>query len=150
MEVYDDVELPFPDAKVAGMLCPGGPIRYAILPGSGVTRAFIVDRVVPMIKAKYGSDVAFVLGPALLWVVHSPYFGMVRATLRDDIRVAYGEIKTPGFNENPVQKVPLIICGNEGQVQMVDAPQRATTQQQDNYQLLGTIMLSEWAFKTVP
>jgi hypothetical protein len=85
-DVYDDVELPFPDAKVAGMLCPGGPIRrYAILPGSGVTQAFIVDRVVPKIKAKYGSDVAFVLGPALLWVVHSPYFSMVHATLRDDI-----------------------------------------------------------------
>ena len=122
-DVYDDVELPFPDAKVAGMLCPGGPIRYAILPGSGVTQAFIVDRIVPKMKAKYGSDVAFVLGPALLWVVNSPYFSMVPATLRDDIRVAYGEIQTPGFNENPVQKVPLIICGNEGRVQMVDAPQ---------------------------
>jgi hypothetical protein len=26
-DVYDNVELPFPDAKLAGMLCPGGPIR---------------------------------------------------------------------------------------------------------------------------
>jgi hypothetical protein len=39
-DVYDNVELPFPDAKLAGLLCPGGPICYAIMPGSGVTRAF--------------------------------------------------------------------------------------------------------------
>jgi hypothetical protein len=44
-DVYDDVELQFPDAKLAGMLCPGGPIRYGTVPGSGVTRAF---------KAKFG------------------------------------------------------------------------------------------------
>jgi hypothetical protein len=46
-DVYDDVELPFPDAKLAGLLCPGGPIRYAIMPGSGVTQNFLVDQVVP-------------------------------------------------------------------------------------------------------
>jgi hypothetical protein len=73
-DVYDNVELPFPDAKVAGMLCPGGPVCYAIIPGSGVTRSFIVDRVVPKIKAKFGGDVAYVLGTALLWVLHSPFF----------------------------------------------------------------------------
>ena len=80
-DVYDDVELPFPDAKLAGMLCPGGPIRYSIVPGSGVTRAFIVDRVVPRIKAKFGGDVAYVFGTALLWVLHSPYFVMMPAML---------------------------------------------------------------------
>jgi hypothetical protein len=72
-DIYDDVELPFPDAKLAGMLCPGGPIRYGIVPGSGVTRAFIVDRVVPKIGAKFGGDVAYVFGTALLWVLHSPF-----------------------------------------------------------------------------
>jgi hypothetical protein len=132
-DVYDDVELPFPDAKLAGLLCPGGPIRYAIMPGSGVTRAFIVDRVVPKIKAKFGGDVAYVLGTALLWVLHSPYFAMMPAMLRDDIRIAYADVKPAGFNENPMQKIPLIICGNEGRVHMVDAPQgfHAAIQQQD-------------------
>ena len=122
-DVYDDVELPFPDAKLAGMLCPGGPIRYAIVPGSGVTRGFIVDRVVPKIKAKFGGDVAYVFGSALLWVLHSPFFLLMPALLRDDIRMAYADVKPAGFNENPMQKVPLIICGNEGRVHMVDAPQ---------------------------
>ena len=122
-DVYDDVELPFPDAKLAGLLCPGGPIRYAIMPGSGVTRAFLVDRVVPRIKAKFGSDVAYVLGGAVLWALYSPYYRMMPGWLRDDIRLAYADVKPDGFNENPMQKIPLIICGNEGRVHMVDAPQ---------------------------
>jgi hypothetical protein len=33
------------------------------------------------------------------------------AMLRDDIRLAYAEIKPAGFNENPMQKIPIIICG---------------------------------------
>ena len=122
-DVYDDVELPFPDAKLAGMLCPGGPIRYAIVPGSGVTRGFIVDRVVLKIKAKFGGDVAYVFGTALLWVLHSPFFLLMPALLRDEIHSAYADVKPAGFNENPMQKVPLIICGNEGRVHMVDALQ---------------------------
>jgi hypothetical protein len=47
---------------------------------------------------------------------------MVPPFMRDDIRLCYDEVKTAGFTENPVQKVPLIICGNEGRVHMVDAP----------------------------
>lgn len=43
--------------------------------------------------------------------------------MRDDIRVRYEDVKTAGFTGNPVQKVPLIICGNEGRVHMVDAPE---------------------------
>jgi hypothetical protein len=122
-DVYDDVKLPFPDAKLAGLLCPGGPIRYAIMAGSGVTRASIEDRVVPKIKAKFGRDVAYVLGSAILWVLHSPYFAMMPAMLRDDIRAAYADVRPAAFNKNPMQKIPLIICGNEGRVHMVDAPQ---------------------------
>jgi hypothetical protein len=103
-DVYNNVELPFPDAKLAGLLCPGGPICYATMPGPGVTRAFIDDCVVPKIKAKFGGDVAYVLGTAILWVLHSPYFKMMPAMLRDDIRIAYADVKPADFNENPMQK----------------------------------------------
>jgi hypothetical protein len=93
------------------------------MPGSGVTRAFLVDQVVPQIKAKFGSDVAYVLGGAVLWALYSPYFRMMPGWLRDNIRLAYADVKPDGFNENLMQKNPLIICGNEGRVHMVDAPQ---------------------------
>jgi hypothetical protein len=35
-DVYDGIELPFPDAKVAGKLCIGGPCKYVVKEGSGV------------------------------------------------------------------------------------------------------------------
>jgi hypothetical protein len=50
---------------------------------------------------------------------------MMPAMLRDDIRIAYADVKPAGFNENPMQKIPIIICGNEGRVHMVDAQQGA-------------------------
>jgi hypothetical protein len=67
-----------------------------------------------------------------LWVLHSPYFARMPAMLRDDIRSAYAGVKPAGFNENPMQKIALIICGNEGGVHMVDAPKgfHAAIQQQ--------------------
>jgi hypothetical protein len=158
-DVYDNVELPFPDAKLAGLLCPGGPIRYAIMPGSGVTQAFTVDQVVPQIKAKFGSDAAYVLGGAVLWALHSPYFRMMPGWLRDNIRLAYADVKPDGFNENLMQKIPLIICGNEGRVHMVDVPQgfhAGVRDFKEKMELLWgraprtttTTMPSQWAFKT--
>ena len=38
---YDDVELPWPDLKVAQMLCIGGPCKYVVKSESGVNDAFI-------------------------------------------------------------------------------------------------------------
>ena len=29
-DCYDNVELPWPDVKMAGLLCPGGPCKYVI------------------------------------------------------------------------------------------------------------------------
>jgi hypothetical protein len=93
------------------------------MPGSGVTWAFLVDRVIPQIKAKFGSDVAYVLGGAVLWALHSPYFRMMPGWLRDVIRLAYANVKPDRFNKNLKQKNPLITCRKEGRVHMVDAPQ---------------------------
>jgi hypothetical protein len=117
------LEMAFPDAKITGLLCPGGLIYYAIMPGSGVTRNFLVDQVVPRIKVKFGSEIAYVLGGAVLWALYSPYYRMMPGWLRDSIRLAYADVKPDRFNENLMQKIPLIICRNEGCVHMVDAPQ---------------------------
>jgi hypothetical protein len=126
-------------------MCSGGPISYGIVPGSGVTQAFIVDHVMPKIKAKFGGDVAYVFGTALLWVLHSPFFIMMPSMLRDDIRSAYADVKPKGFNENPMQK------DSNHYLQM---PLRAITQAYNNKMELGeltttpSITPSQWAFKT--
>ena len=75
---YEDVELPYPDAKVAGKLCVGGPARYMIKEGSGVTLAFILLHVTPEIKNRLGDDIALTLGHCLLWAVCSSKASDVR------------------------------------------------------------------------
>jgi hypothetical protein len=69
----------------------------------------------------------------------SPYYRMMPGTLRGDIRIAYADIKPEGFNENPIRKILLIICRNEGRVHMVDAPQgfHAGLQAQDGAVMVG-------------
>jgi hypothetical protein len=52
-DVYDESELPFPDAKVAGKLCIGGPCKYIIVDGSGVTADFLLEHVVPSIRTRF-------------------------------------------------------------------------------------------------
>ena len=67
-DVYVDVELPYPDAKVAGRLCVGGPCKYVLKEGSGVTDNFLLEHVVrnTRTRTRYSDDVAKVLGKALL------------------------------------------------------------------------------------
>ena len=57
-DVYDDIELPFPDAKVAGKLCVGRPCKYVIKDGSGVTDDFLLQHVVPNICTRFPAEVA--------------------------------------------------------------------------------------------
>jgi hypothetical protein len=68
-DVYDDIELLFPDAKVAGKLCIGEPCKYVIRDGSGVTDAFLLQHVVPNIQKRFSADVALVLAKPLLWMI---------------------------------------------------------------------------------
>ena len=51
-DVYDDVELPYPDAKVAEKLCGGGPCFYVSDPGLDATmmNTFVLSHVVPNIR----------------------------------------------------------------------------------------------------
>ena len=69
-DVYDDNQLPYVDAKVAGMLCPGGACSYSIRESSPVTEDWILENVVPNIAASsYGRTLAKLLGKALLWTI---------------------------------------------------------------------------------
>jgi hypothetical protein len=69
--VYDDVELNWPDAKVTSQLCVGGPCKYVVKEGAGVSNNFILQHVVPSICTRFSDEVALVLGKALLWLVIS-------------------------------------------------------------------------------
>jgi hypothetical protein len=124
-DVYDDVELPFPDAKVAGMLCMGGPCRYQVLEESGVTDVFILHYVTPHVRIRSGDATAIILGRALLWYAFSePGATDIPLDILNRIREAYGAIATNNLPDgtNPVKKIPLVITGHEGEVYIDDIP----------------------------
>ena len=123
-DVYDDVELPYPDAKVAAMNCIGGPCKYVLRDDSGVDRDFILEHVTPRIRSVFGDNVAAVLGTALLWYAFTTEGEQdIPQNLQQRITHAYSNI--PGCLQvgvSPVRKVPIIVSGNEGEVYMDELP----------------------------
>ena len=110
-DVYDNVELPFVDAEVAGMLCVGGPVRYDIKEESGLTNAFVLQHVVPGIRGRFGDGVASVLGPPLLWLTYSDGGEYIPQDIRQRIQ---NNCNLPdGFDGNPVKKSLLVITGRD-------------------------------------
>ena len=66
---YNDVELPYPDCKVAEKLCMGGPCFYLInntICSSNVPMTFILTKVVPNIRRRVPDLTAIVLVKAVL------------------------------------------------------------------------------------
>lgn len=121
-DTYIDPCLPWPDAKVASLLCKGGPCKYATREGSGVSDDWILQHVVPKIASRFPRAVALVLGRALLWLVFEDHNTDGESYLPDDlvdqVWVAYRDI--PGrvlpLIENPIKKILLLVTGDEGQV----------------------------------
>ena len=66
VDSYIDVTLLYPDAKVAAVLCVGGPIKYTVRDGVSISADWIVQFVVPNIAIHFPRALAVVLGRALL------------------------------------------------------------------------------------
>ena len=69
---YTSSTIPLPDALVAAALCKDGAIHYHLKEYCGVDTSWVCDYVTPLTTKKYGSDVAAVLGRALLWQIFDP------------------------------------------------------------------------------
>ena len=68
IDTYIDIDLPYPDAKVASVLSIlGGSIKYLEREEPNVSDAFILEYVSPLICCKLGSAVGLTLGKVLLW-----------------------------------------------------------------------------------
>ncbi|KAL3758123.1 hypothetical protein ACHAWU_004204 [Discostella pseudostelligera] len=71
---YIDDEKPYPDARVAGVLCgPRGPCKYAVKDGMAVSTDFL-EEITPNACAVLGVDVARVLALPLLWASYERTF----------------------------------------------------------------------------
>jgi hypothetical protein len=87
-DVYDDIDLPNPDAKVAGRLCIGGPCKYVLKEGSGITGNFLLEHVVPSIRTRFSDSVSKVLALPLLWSVFENDDDYLPREMADRIREA--------------------------------------------------------------
>ena len=119
VDTYIDVQLPYPDAKVAAALCVGGPCKYGLRQGSQISDNWLSEFVVPHIMQQYSRDVALTLGRALLWAAFEPSLhGYLPAALCNHIHTAYDAI--PGkvllAGENPVEKLLIVVTGYEGEL----------------------------------
>ncbi|KAI2497750.1 hypothetical protein MHU86_16745 [Fragilaria crotonensis] len=74
-DVYDDTELPYPDAKVGAVLCGGGPCIYKTNPAvdSAMMDSFVLSHVVPNARKRLPDSACLVLGKALMWMITSPF-----------------------------------------------------------------------------
>jgi hypothetical protein len=125
-DVYDDVELPYPDAKVAEKLCIGGPCYYIWSDGlnSAMMSTFVLTHVVPNLWKRVPDSTALVLGKALLWMLYSPALvPLVPEHYRDmvimELDLALGDERPAvedGVAWSPIQKVPVVVSGDNGSV----------------------------------
>ena len=106
----------FIDAKVAGMLCVNGPVKYVLKDGADLSSKWLKEHVVPRLTEYFGEDstVPLTLALPLLWAALEPSMAdKVPTALRDRIRSEYEAYRsaTDGLvvGVNPVKKVPLLI-----------------------------------------
>jgi hypothetical protein len=131
-DVYDYVELPYPDAKVAEKLCGGGACFYLPNPryDTAMLNSFVLNHVAPNVKKRLPESECLVLGRALLWLICSPLVDdYVPKDLKDKVLADWAhirggfEVDTPApliDNEeqesNPIQQVAVNVSGDHGAV----------------------------------
>ena len=116
---YVSTTVSIPDAKVAAVLCHGGPIHYHLKEDSGLSNSWVCEHIVPNITRVYGTTVGAVLGRAVLWRAMDPEDSLVLPKeWRDDIQRLYNEHggSTLDDGENPVAKIPLLVHGDNGKL----------------------------------
>ena len=116
VDTYIDVALPYPDAKVAATLCIGGPVKYELRRGCGISDDWVLDNVAIHIARHFPRGVALVLGKALLWGVFDE---SISSVIEDEIvsrikRAAARLNSNHPVGTNPIRKIPLIVMGDEG------------------------------------
>jgi hypothetical protein len=108
---YIDVKQLTIDAKVAGILCIGGAVKYKFKSGVNLTDEWLFTNVCPKIRARYPHDsrLCKVLAMAMLWCALDQEAGEVYMPqgMRDRITQAY--IPTHPNEAQPVTKAALNI-----------------------------------------
>ena len=113
VDLYIDNVLPYPDGKVAGSLCVGGPIKYELKQGSRITENFLLTHVAPHIASFFPKAMVITFAKALLWGIFDDNFSEhLPNAMVGNVRSAARQLMDEG-ESNPVKKVPIIVSGEE-------------------------------------
>ena len=67
LDVYNEIKIPFLDAKVAAKLCIGGPCKYVVRENIRIKNYWILQHVAPKICTRVSDGIAVVLENPLPW-----------------------------------------------------------------------------------
>jgi hypothetical protein len=111
VDAYVDLELPWPDAKVASTVCTGGPCRHALKENSGVTEDWLLTHVVPNTFVRFDRAIALTLATPLLWAcMDNDRRHCAPSGIRNHIQNACQNLPNHlPDNENPAKKVLLVV-----------------------------------------
>jgi len=119
-DVYDDVELPYPDAKVAEKLCNGGACFYVCRDGldEAMMNEFILSQVVPSIRKRLPDSACLVLGKALLWLIYSSVaHDYIPIDMIERVKSEWDQLGRDGdFVGSPVDQRMVVVTGDHGEV----------------------------------
>ena len=124
-DVHDDVELPYPDAKVAEKLCGGGACFYVPHPSvdMAMMNTFVLSHVVPNVRKMLPESACLVLGRALMWLICSPVVDeYVPAELKEQVMSDWADVCGTEFDtenevhRNPIQQLAVTVSGDHGAV----------------------------------
>ena len=105
---YIKAQQAYEDARIAALLCRGGPVRYKLKDGITIPEEWLFANVVPHIRARYPNDARLcsVLALPLLFIcLRSDDSVHVPDVLRNHVRSKYSLL---GLNEEqPVEKIAL-------------------------------------------
>jgi len=94
--------------------------------GAGVSNYFILQHVVPSMRTRFTDELALVLGKALLWLVFSEENSYVPDEVtRERICHAYNGIRLLPENVNPIEKILIVVTGDDAEVHLNEVGQAA-------------------------
>ena len=128
VDIYIDVNQPYPDAMAACKLCgPKGSCRYKLV-SENVTDQFLLEKVVPVTREVLGDEAGLAIGKAVLWAAFheqhhvDPECPLLQPWLRAEIINSYQAHYGEDISEvhNPVQKLTVVPQGSGDEVHLIE------------------------------
>lgn len=121
VDIYIDVNLPYPDALVASALTgPAGPCKYKVSHNTHfLTDSVLAPTFAPASVQVLPAQLAKLMATALIWAGMSDHeVPVMPQEMRDDIRAKVHQIT--GLTDNPVSRVPLHVSGEGGRMHLIE------------------------------